>query len=457
MTWAAGALGWPQRVSRVRADRVAVAQQGRTVRAKRRSATPTTESRLLGAGNRAVAQLLQRYVGWRGKDVVTAGHAWNAGERAVGKVRRIPLEGLAEGLKNETASKPVYDKATKKWSTVQESTKIGSLSTESAVGRAIVLVPDGLDATRSIEVVVFLHGHTEGTHRPFAGWRALTGQKLTGLRQGIDKDDVAPVRDVALDQAPQQLDESGQTQTVIVLPQGGLHSQFGKPGDYSLSAKYVDEIVARLQSEKAWLDAKKQPVATAPSVGRVVMAGHSGAGATLAGMANQRAGTAAIGGDLVIMDAINGPGELRAFKTWARARLDADLGVLTDSATDEAAKLAYLRTAPKLRGYFTSGYRANYHLLDDDIADWFDDHAAELGAFAPCLRTNFMLVPVALEHEELMRGVTAGAARGKAGNIRDALVALHPPLRKSTADCPAMPARLSGKKPKSRPKAKALR
>jgi hypothetical protein len=195
------------------------------------------------------------------------------------------------------------------------------------------------------------------------------------------------------------------------------------------------------------------------------MAGHSGAGATLAGMANTRAGTARISGDLVLLDAINGPGELGAFKAWVRMRLDADLAVLTDTTKSDAAKLAYLRTAPKLRGYFTPVYTSMYHLLDDDIVQWFFDHDAELGAFAPCLRANFTIAPVGVQHEELMRGVTAGTARGKAGTILDALVGLHPPLRKSTADCPPMPARLSGKKPKAkaavvpkpRAKAKALR
>ena len=38
-----------------------------------------------------MAGLLQRGVGWT--DASQQGHAWNAGERAVGKVRRIPLEG----------------------------------------------------------------------------------------------------------------------------------------------------------------------------------------------------------------------------------------------------------------------------------------------------------------------------------------------------------------------------
>ena len=150
-------------------------------------------------------------------------------ERAVGKVRRIPLEGLAEGTDANVRG--------------AGGRKIPELSSEGATGKAIVLVPAALDATGSIEVVVFLHGFTEGRFRPYAGWRQLVDPKpktsdlsaelqerLPRLRQGIDATDTAPVRDVALDQVEQQLEESGQTQLVIVLPQGGLKSQFGKEG-----------------------------------------------------------------------------------------------------------------------------------------------------------------------------------------------------------------------------------
>src|SRR4051794_36203872 len=108
--------------------------------------------------------------------------------------------------------------------------------------------------------MVFLHGFTEDpSERPFAGWRALAKQPvvdktklkpaalakletLERLRTGKDSTDTAPVRDVALDQAEAQLEESGQKQLVMILPQGGLQSQFGSfdPG------KYVAEIVRRL-------------------------------------------------------------------------------------------------------------------------------------------------------------------------------------------------------------------
>ena len=162
-----------------------------------------------GVGNRVVAGLLrpppgavQRDVGW--KDASKQGRAWNVDERSVGKIRRILLEGLSEGLSgsrtDELAIKWIWDDEAKTeghWKT--EPTTIPELSSESAKGKAIVLVPNGLDATKKIEVLVFLHGFTEHSGRPYAGWRTLTdpspstagmkkkeAERLKRLRQGVD-------------------------------------------------------------------------------------------------------------------------------------------------------------------------------------------------------------------------------------------------------------------------------
>jgi hypothetical protein len=190
-------------------------------------------------GNRAVGALLgrasaataQRKVGW--SDAVQDGYAWNADERQVGKIRRIPLEDLPVGLPTDVP--------------------IGSLTTERSDRRAIVLLPGALDARQDVEYVVFLHGHTGASStRPYAGWRAYKPPPPKGpppppkkpgkesdlekWRHGIDAHDVAPVRDVALDEAEKQLEESGLTQLVIVLPQGALTSQFGDAGDKNFDA-----------------------------------------------------------------------------------------------------------------------------------------------------------------------------------------------------------------------------
>ena len=405
------------------------------------------------AGNQAVSSLLatarvgplQRAVGWK-SDASGEGHAWNAGERRVGSIRRIPLEGLTQGLQQDTAKRWVRDEKGGHWQ--EESTMIEQLSSESAKGRAIVLVPQALRPETEIEVLIHLHGYTESAGRPYAGWRELTpaaaGTKektLHQLRQGVDQDDVAPVRDVALDRAEQQLQDSGYAQTVIVLPQGGLHSQFGRTGDYNFdSGKYAENVVSRLVTDGVWR--------SVPKVARVSMAGHSGAGATLANMAresvrreaNRKPGASStLTGDLVLLDAINTGSELAAFRDWALMRLDRDLAALKGMRGD-AERLAYIRTAQKLRGYHsrTGSYGERYRQLDRAIGGWFAEHAADLGPVAPCLRANFSIVSVPVWHEELMRGTSAGETRAGAGSILDALHALHPTETK-VADC-AVPA-----------------
>ena len=399
------------------------------------------------AGNRAVTALLQRKVGW--SDASQQGNAWNADERRVGKVRRIPLEGLAEGL-DAKVKRPT-------------GRKIAGLSSEGATGKAIVLVPAALDATASIEVIVFLHGFTEGLHRPYAGWRELVDPKpptagqgkvleerLPRLRQGVDAKDTAPVRDVALDQVEQQLEESGHTQLVIVLPQGGLKSQFSKDGTANFDAgRYVTEIVTRLGTEKRWWGRAGKPIEASPSVRRVTMAGHSGAGAALSNMTNEAVrakrgvkpgkGSSALTGDLVIYDAINGS-QLDRFIEWTTMLLDDEFAKLTDDGVTDEAKLFHLQVAPKLRGFTTDAYIDAYIALDDAINRWFASHSAKLGAWAGCLRANFALDFVDVSHEELMRGSLAGRPRAAGtGTILQAIQHLHPARFLSNKACPSMP------------------
>jgi hypothetical protein len=390
-----------------------------------------------GAGNRAVGSLLQRKVGW--SDASKEGKQWNADERLVGKVRRIPLEDLKQGTDANVRR--------------AGGRMIPGLSSEAATGKAIVLVPAALDATGSIEVVVFLHGFTEGLHRPYAGWRQLVEKKPAKgpghLRQGVDASDTAPVRDVALDQAEQQLEESGHTQLVIVLPQGGLTSQFSKDGEQDFDAgPYVTEIVTRLQSEQRWLDGTGKPSGSAPSVRRVTMAGHSGAGAALSNMtdravkarrAKKPPGSAALTGDLVIYDAINGS-QLGLFIEWTLMQLDDEFAKLTDPGVTDEGKLFHLQYAQKLRGFTTDSYISAYIALDDAINRWFDAHGAKLGRWAQCLRANYSLDYVDVGHEELMRGSLAGKPRAAGtGTILKAIQDLHPPRYMSTGACPAMP------------------
>jgi hypothetical protein len=423
------------------------------------------------AGNAAVTRLVrrepavpaawrvQRAIGW--SDASTEGKAWNAPTASgrppgVGKILRVALEGVSEGIQDSKA----VAKA-----------KIPGLTPESAKGKAIALVFDAPKPPREVEVLIFLHGYTESAgDRPFAGWRALNpktrprrtprpgsdAEYLANLRQGVDDKDVAPVRDVALDRAEQQLEASGQTQLVVVLPQGGLFSEFGKRGDADFDApEYAKEIVKRLFDEHVWKDATDDK--ERPTLGRVSMAGHSGAGATLSAMAHEtvrnpaketrKAASSSLTGDLVLFDAMTWK-QLTWFKQWALARLDADLAALKTKPT-EKDKREYLRTSQKLRGYYSTGahggsYVKKYEDLDTAIDGWFAKHMDELGSVAGCLRGNFLSVGIDVGHEELMRGAKAGAPPpAGAGGLLDAIRALNPTDADMGAACKAGDARLA--------------
>ena len=452
------------------------------------------------AGNNAVTSLLsplqrQKDVGWTEPDDTEKGRKWNLSQHEVGDIHRLPLEGLAHGL-NADAKKGKGAKA-----------GIPGLTSESADGRAIVLVPKGIQSSGpdpstgpKVNIVIFLHGFTEDAgSRPFAGWRALNPDALElgpkasedekfvhSLRQGLpheegQEDDVAPVRDVALDQAEQQLQESGNPQTVMILPQGGLVSNFGSTGKADFDpGPYAAEVVTRLQTLKMLNDTRSAD----DLIGRISMAGHSGAGATLAklALASVAADAAAkraakrakpgeepeetppppLTGDLVIYDAPWRKGkkdpswQLDAFIAWAKMRLNNDLEAL--KGMDESEKPDYLRQAPKLRGYYSTGkhggsYESVYKDLQAAIDGWFKIHGDELGHFAGCLRENFNVDhPIPVSHEELMRGVPAGEARGNEGTIRDALVALDPGSVAPGGVCPPLPASAQpDKKPEKAP------
>jgi hypothetical protein len=454
-----------RRVPTPQPGRAAPAQRGPSV------AAPILQLHRL-AGNRAVTGLvLQRKVGWTdaskkaAKDPTGKATSWNADEHPVGKVRRIPLEGLKQGT-----GANLTPKQQKGWHDIPE------LTSEGAIGKAIVLVPEGLNAKDSIEVVVFLHGHTEGTHRPFGGFRTLdqvvpkASKHMQDLRRGIDPTDIAPVRDVALDQSAQQLEESREKQLVIVLPQGGLTSQFSKAGGKDFDARpYVDEIVTRLQTEKKWKDDTGGVAAAAPSVTRIVMAGHSGASAALSHMADagkpgaKPGDSSVIPDDLVIYDAINGSDQRKSFENWATRRLEQDFAILTDDTIDDKDKLVHLNTAPKLLGYTTDSYIGPYILLDRAIEAWFAAHMTKLGKWAPCLRANYRLDYLDVDHEELMRGSGAAGPRAAGtGTILDAIRALHTKIT-SVDTCPPWPKPLEDRyyavhpdrKPKPKPKQKA--
>ena len=157
---------------------------------------------------------------------------WNAQDASVAGALRIPVEELPQGF----GGKDPQLQYTK----------------ESAEKRAIVVVPDAVDLSGPVEVLLHFHGQN-------IGYRERS-------KEGT-------VRDVEVDEIEQQIVAAGRNM-VAVLPQGsrgaGLHMSKFTIGD---PKTYVDDVL-RLASAHV-------PRLTAGAVmksGRLVMSGHSGGG-----------------------------------------------------------------------------------------------------------------------------------------------------------------------------------
>jgi hypothetical protein len=323
--------------------------------------------------------------GWTGKDVKETSE--NAKARLIGKVWRIPIEGL-KGVGNQAKALDAKDFLTK------EQTQ------EEAEGRAIVLIPDGLDKKGEIEVLLHLHGHGLG-YREF---------KVGGKPQ---------VRDEAIDQTESQLEAifaSGRNM-IAVLPQGTGTSGFG---DFDADA-YLTKVF-QILCERGNLPKGKNP-------GPVIFSGHSGAGDVmywmLAKEIEQRAqarkrkqsatgstGLPAQMSELIMMDALNINEEEPMLINFLTGRLDQDLAQLTNAerANDPDKQRTYLASSFRFRGYHSggkgndkgdkkdrrSGYGRRYDNVKAALDQWFARHAAELGGPGKVaydgLRDNYQVI-----------------------------------------------------------------
>ncbi len=246
--------------------------------------------------------------------VAAPANGWNSGENAVGTMRRIPIEGLAEGNQNAANN--------------------AAAANQSATGRAIVIIPSGLTIPAppapvpQIEVFLHLHGHN-------VGYRQRT-------RPGdVRGSEVGTVRDVDLDRIEQQLqtvDALPNRQVIGVLPQGTVGSGFGTFN----SDAYLTEVFAKLNTLGVWGNGVQGPTSAA----RVILSGHSGAGNPIASLLNSGAGShsrlPANLREVILFDAINDDSgaqrdlddptaprhadgfEIAAVNNWITASLNAD-------------------------------------------------------------------------------------------------------------------------------------
>jgi hypothetical protein len=273
--------------------------------------------------------------GWN--DAVAGG--WNGGERLIGGVRRIPLQGLT--LVNQDPAK-------------------NPATPESAAGRAILCVPSSVDAAKPVDVLFHLHGHNVGYRQP-------TGQNVAGA---------GTVRDVQVDEIEDQLGRSGRAM-IGVLIQGSLTPTFGRSGVTGFDVNTVlEEVLDRAVAAGIW--------PSTPPVARVVVSGHGGGGSTIAALAGQpgqpRLPRKMAG--LFLFSAINAPGELTSITSYLTDRLTYDSFNIQNLDANESDQLNYLRTSPRLRGFYDprdAVSATNYATLRQSLIAWFARNADDLG------------------------------------------------------------------------------
>lgn len=309
---------------------------------------------------------------------------------------------------------------------------------ESPTRMAVVLVPDTLDPTLPVQVVVHFHGwgfrFDENAHDPYAGYLVAKG--------GKGRPAAGTVRDVDQEHWEQQMASlKGQgPQIVTILAQGRGPSEFG---DFP-TFEYVRDVLKK--SGRTELEA----VATGESYS-VVLSAHSGGGAKVirtilgANEAETSDRTALRPQDLdrkegrvlnklqpvdlvVLYEAMNGPGDVDLVMKWINRHLDGLAAGLAKTPDKAAALFA---ATPVLRGYYgkrNSGYAKRYcdlacrieTAIQAKIPDAWRQDAAD----------HFRVIEVVgpdgggVEHEQVLSGVGASPS---SGSIADALRAQRDP------------------------------
>jgi hypothetical protein len=325
--------------------------------------------------------------------------SWNVGETSIGSIKRIPIEGLTHG--NQSKSENL--------------SRRGS-TPESAIGKAIVLVPNDFDPKKPTTVLLHLHGFGAG-YRQLDDpeelkkqLKTLTDEKTTlekerdAALQGADKAKVrelkanlmrkdteikkaesqvrqkldyagvlqpGQVRDVELYRLEQQLDALHQEQQqqqkagkksgpqiIAVLAQGTSSSGFGDIDEKP--TEYLDGVFGKLGLK--------------PKDFHVVLSGHSGGGVPTMSTAATLAKKGKPGDklpqvdEIILFDAINGSNEVTTVKDWLNGHIAADKTALKKMST-KADVDSYFSTRPRFRGYFSWGYKALY----EDVKEITDE------------------------------------------------------------------------------------
>lgn len=390
----------------------------------------------VGLGNREVGRLLrslQRSPDWTKPQSNVAGSG----------ITRLEVHGLAFGI----------DKFEESYG--GEKSDETNKTAESPARMAVVLVPDTLDPTQPVQIVVHFHGwgfrFDDNAHDPYAGYLVAKG--------GAGRPAAGTVRDVDQEHWEQQMAslKGHGSQVVTILAQGRGTSEFG---DFP-TFEYVRDVL--LKSGRADLD----KVAKGETYS-VVLSAHSGGGSKVIKtiLAGGEAGTSDRTGlhpqdidhkegrvvnklqpvDLVVLyEAMNVPAHVDLVMKWVDGHLDglaAGLAMTTDRPG------ALFDATPVLRGYYgkrNSGYATRYcdlacrieKAIEAKIPDQWRQDAAD----------HFRVIEVAgphggeVEHEQVLSGVGSSASTG---SVADALRAQRDPKsdRAQAVSCEACRAEL---------------
>jgi len=316
------------------------------------------------AGNAAVAGLL------RAPQPPRAG-GWNETGRDVAATLRLPITGIKLG--NQAADGQ-------------------GGTTESAAGRAVVVVPDGVDLTAGPDVLLFFHGMGNLGYR-----ERTTGDPARGP--------AGTVHDVEVDRMEQQLAHSGRN-LIGVLPQGRNDAVFLIADPQA----YLNEVLPLAAAKiPAFRPDMKVPSTITP--GRVIVAGHSGGGRAAVSAATALNAKAPVDDDawvhappLFLFDGINGPIETGTIGNLMEQWLNADRAWL--KAAKEPEKLLERRrirlrsthtstdryVATNLGGSYWDGKQITIEKeqsLKGRIDGWFGKHGKALGALEGTLRAQY--------------------------------------------------------------------
>ncbi len=350
-------------------------------------------------------------------------------------------EGKVKSITDELASDPTA---------VTPTPSKSKADTPKRVGKAIVLVPNPLNA-KSVDVMLYLHGFGIGYRERKVS--RMESVKVNGKKKKVEVGgmEAGTVRDVGVDRMEEQLGTVNEANLnaksrpmVAVMPQGRYTAQLGAQFGKNFNGDdYLNEIWGK--------------VGTLASVtrGRVVLAGHSGASGTIATVLGnavdnkgnlksdaemKKAGVPTNLAEVVLFDAINSSwhekdgkklsGQLQNIENWVEAQIKKDMRELTGKS--DADQGAYLqKSMMRFRGYYSSGYsnyyeelkKANRSALDRELSRARGDKKNPLVLSAvheKTLRDNYVesIQPLARGHEDLM-GSEVVEENGKVRSKKD--------------------------------------